>query len=103
MQTAAKPIHRIQGQLQRAYADESAAYEVSLDAWEAARKGDRGAKPVPPNFKHVLSSDATVEALAPMLEGGNGVVLLKDELVGWVRGMDQYRAGGKGADRQHYL
>jgi putative DNA primase/helicase len=27
----------------------------------------------------------------------------KDELAGWIRGMDQYKAGGKGSDRQFWL
>src|SRR5581483_10249267 len=31
-----------------------------------------------------------------------GVLLHRDELVGWVRSMDQYK-GGKGGDRQFYL
>jgi hypothetical protein len=37
-----------------------------------------------------------------MLQTAKGVVVLKDELVGWVKSMDQYR-GGKRADRQHFL
>jgi hypothetical protein len=31
------------------------------------------------------------------------VLIYKDELTGWVRSHDQYKAGGKGADRQHWL
>jgi hypothetical protein len=31
------------------------------------------------------------------------LALFRDELVGWVKSMDAYRSGGKGADRQHYL
>lgn len=39
-----------------------------------------------------------------VLEGTpRGVMAVRDELAGWVRSMDQYRAGGKGADRQFYL
>ena len=30
-------------------------------------------------------------------------MLERDELVGWVKAMDQYKAGGKGAERQYWL
>jgi hypothetical protein len=50
----------------------------------------------------VVTSDATTEALAAMFQHAKGLALVKDEIVGWVKSMDQYR-GGKGADRQHFL
>jgi hypothetical protein len=100
---ATRPIHRLQAVLARHFEEELKNYEADLEAWNAFKKGERPAKPEPPVFGHVLTSDATVEALAPMLRDSKGIVLLIDEMVGWVRRMDQYRAGGKGADRQHYL
>jgi hypothetical protein len=36
-------------------------------------------------------------------ESPRGVLVAKDELAGWIRGMDQYKAGGKGSDRQFWL
>jgi DNA polymerase-1 len=36
-------------------------------------------------------------------ENPRGVVLVRDELVGWVQAMNQYREGGKGADQQFFL
>ena len=83
--------------------EEKAAYKVELAAWEGGKKADRGPRPEAPIFRHVVTTDATTEALAPMLLHSKGLLLFKDELTGWVRGMDQYRSGGKGADRQHYL
>jgi hypothetical protein len=48
-------------------------------------------------------ADITPEAMARVLrENPKGVLLNRDELMGWVRGMDQYK-GGKGSDRQFYL
>jgi hypothetical protein len=48
--------------------------------------------------------DTTVEALVLVLrDNPRGVVVIKDELTGWIKAMDQYKAGGKGADRQFYL
>jgi len=59
-------------------------------------------KPKPPIFQHVITTDATTEALASMLAGSKGTLLFRDELAGWVKSMDQYRSG-RGADRQHFL
>ena len=47
-------------------------------------------------------ADVTTEAMALVLgDNPTGVLLHRDELVGWVRSMDQYK--GKGSDRQFYL
>jgi hypothetical protein len=49
-------------------------------------------------------NDTTIEALIPNLKANpRGLLLERDELVGWVKSMDQYRSGGKGADRQFWL
>lgn len=53
--------------------------------------------------RRTWTADVTVERLAMLLEQhSRGVVIVRDELSGWVRSMNQYR-GGKGADRQFYL
>ncbi len=47
--------------------------------------------------------DITVEKLADVLrESPRGSLLLRDELAGWVKGMDQYKSRG-GSDRQFWL
>jgi hypothetical protein len=47
--------------------------------------------------------DTTVEALAAALEDNpRGVLLARDELSAFVRGMDQYK-NHRGSDRQFYL
>jgi hypothetical protein len=61
-------------------------------------------EPEEPRMERTLVEDTTVEALAVVLEGTTrGVLAVRDELSGWVRSMDQYRQGGRGADRQFYL
>lgn len=100
---AMQPLYRIQARLRRQYDEKKAEHRQEVATWEAAQKSNRGPRPDGPIFRHVITTDATTEALAPMLLHSKGLVLFKDELTGWVRGMDQYRSGGKGADRQHYL
>jgi hypothetical protein len=56
-----------------------------------------------PTLQRIVSSDTTVEALCVILsENHRGLLLKRDELVAWVRGMDMYRKG-KGTDRQFYM
>jgi hypothetical protein len=84
------------------YAEQSrrlASYKRQRTAWEEA--GENGA---PPQLETVYVSDVTVEKLGAVLQcNARGVVLIRDELTGWIGSLDQYRAKGKGADRQAYL
>ncbi len=51
----------------------------------------------------VFVSDVTVEKLADILQDDSrGQIVLRDELSGWVKGMDQYKSRG-GSDRQFWL
>ncbi len=79
--------------------------EYEVERKEAAKSGI-SAPPPPraPVADRVHVNDTTVEALIPILkENPRGVLLERDELVGWVKAMDQYKAGGKGSDRQFWL
>lgn len=99
---ALQPIQRLQRRLVDEYRQAQVNYEAALLQWESLPKVGRGPKPEPPTFRHLFTTDATTEALAPMLLSAKGLVLIRDELAGWTKSMDQYR-GGKGADRQHFL
>jgi Protein of unknown function (DUF3987) len=55
-------------------------------------------------MERTVVEDATVEALAVFLEDNpRGVGAFRDELSAWARAHDQYKSGGKGADRQFWL
>ncbi len=107
---ATGPARKLENRLNREherkldeYAREEREYEVER---RDARKEDRAAMPPPqrPTAERVYVNDTTTEALIPILKANpRGVLLERDELVGWVKGMDQYKAGGKGADRQFWL
>src|SRR5262249_50937968 len=60
--------------------------------------------PQAPVCERLIVQDATTEALAALLaDNPRGVALVQDELAGWMAGMNQYRAGGGGNDRQFFL
>jgi hypothetical protein len=78
-------------------------YQDTLEAWEQDALDAKAAKQPPPDkpaLEHFLTTDATTEALASILGTSPGVVLVRDELVGWVKSHDAYRKAG---DRQQWL
>lgn len=49
-------------------------------------------------------SDVTAEKLAELLnQDPRGLLLVRDELAGWLLSFNQYKAGGHGSDRQFFL
>ena len=110
IKAATHPVRKLEHKLQRRhevaleeFARELREYEV--DKKDAAKAGL--AAPPPPRVpiaERVRVNDTTVEAIIPILKDNpRGLLLERDELVGWVKGMDQYKAGGKGAERQFWL
>ncbi|MGQ9532565.1 MAG: DUF3987 domain-containing protein [Desulfotomaculales bacterium] len=80
-----------------------------MEAREAAtaearkNKTSRPKKPEEPRMVELYATDTTVEALAESLSyNPHGLLLLLDELSGWVNGLNQYK-GGRGSDREAYL
>ncbi len=79
--------------------------EYEVDKRDAAKQGMPAPPPPrPPVEERVHVNDTTIEALIPILKDNpRGVLLERDELVGWANAMDQYKSGGKGAERQFWL
>jgi len=77
-------------------------HDDQLSIWQTSDPKDRGPKPDRPQMEHFFTTDATLEALAPMAERSPGIAMSRDELVSWVKSCDAYR-GGKGGDRQMWL
>lgn len=114
LELACGPVHARQRVLQKQYDCDYGAYQVDLGQFEAdirrwqtqAQKGTAGTRPVKPeepSLSQVYTTDATLEALSPLLlTNPRGLMLYRDELTGWVLSMNQYK-GGKGADRQSWL
>lgn len=85
-------------------------YEASCKSY-AARKlkekmSDDDSPPKTPErpiYEHLYTTNATTEALVPMLvDNPRGFLLYRDEIAGWLEAMNQYK-GGKGDDRQFWL
>lgn len=81
-----------------------ARYEQARAAWLRAKSASEPpVRPAEPVVQRVQVSDVTVEALATLLAGNpGGLLLARDELSGWARSFDAYR-GGKGGDVAHWL
>ena len=90
---------------QHRYTDE---YITRRDAYrtakEEAKENGEPAPSPPAPMRRLLINDTTQEALVSILaENPRGSIMVRDELAALIRGMDQYRAGGKGNDRQNFL
>jgi hypothetical protein len=93
LKLAALPFYREQTRRRVHYRRQKIAFEESPD----------GSVPKPIRST-VYVGDITTESLADLLqENPRGVAMIRDELTAWVASLDQYRATGRGADRQFYL
>ena len=107
---AYKPLEKLQGKLRKDYKllKEHYEYEMrqhAVDKKVAAKEGNAEPRPpVAPKMKRCIVDDITIEALAVRLEQNpRGFLSAHDELTGFIKGLDQYKTGGKGNARQAYL
>jgi hypothetical protein len=85
------------------YEKDKKVYKKELKQWERNGHGHPPVEPETPILKRNVVSDSTVEALAPIMrDNPRGVMLLRDELAGWITSMNQYK-NGKGGDVPFYL
>lgn len=87
-----------------AYKTEAMRYDLALADWK--KSGGEGLPPVepqPPVLKRCWCDDTTMEALAVLLlNNWRGLLMVRDELAGWLGGFDRY-AQGKGSDVAKWL
>ncbi|WP_281615771.1 DUF3987 domain-containing protein [Flammeovirga sp. SubArs3] len=81
-------------------------YEIRKSEWDdaiagmsEAEKKEYKAENEEPTRKRLITSDATQESLCHLL-AKDALVLYKDELIGWIKSMNQYR---QGADTEFFL
>lgn len=59
--------------------------------------------PEPPQRRRLFSTEPTIEKAARLVHGNSrGLLLARDELAGWIGGMDRY-SRGDGGDRAFWL
>lgn len=100
----ARPLRRAEAEALELETQRRADYQAELQRWQDAPRGARGDRPVEPEpGPRLVVSDITVEALALRLSHSpGGLLVIRDELAGWIRGFDAYR-GGHGGDAQNWL
>lgn len=104
---AGKPLDALQQEALETWREAVKQHERDLAAWQAERKERTpGEKPERPEPEHFWTSDATIEGLMRIIAHPRnqtpGLVVRRDELVGWVRSFDAYKAG-RGGERQTWL
>jgi hypothetical protein len=107
---ARRPVLKRQAEKWQEFKAKKEEHEREMREWKARCRDARSAgeteppPPPEPTMERTYADDTTVESLVGILEDNpRGVLIYKDELTGWVRSHDQYKAGGKGSDRQHWL
>jgi hypothetical protein len=105
MNLALRPVRERQMALKAEYERQKEEHKAAFANYKDALKEDPGARePDKPTLGRTYADDTTVERLADILnENRRGVLIIKDELSGWLGAMNQYKQGGKGADRQFWL
>jgi hypothetical protein len=110
LDVALAPLHRLQGKAIDEYRIEKKAYDEEIERYIQAKRSRKRTpteeeltRPDPPIPWRILCSDVTVEALASLLQNSpRGLLLVRDELSGWIKGFDQYKSA-QGADAAHFL
>jgi hypothetical protein len=110
LQAIMAPVFAIQREAHKAWEAAKRHAEAEVERWEMEKRqavksgGTIPPKPDVPPLMRLVTTDTTVEALAAVLaENPRGIGLYKDELSSLTMGLNQYKAGGKGSDRQFYL
>ncbi|HHY65999.1 MAG TPA: DUF3987 domain-containing protein [Alicyclobacillus sp.] len=95
------PLHAIQDDFAERYRFALADYEEEMARWAEEKK--KGSMPKPPVMEQLYTTNATMEALAEVLERTpRGILLYQEEISGWVLSLNQYK-GGRGSDKQQAL
>lgn len=93
------PLEKLSGREVKKYADQMQRYEqyTALSAQDK-KLTEEITKPKKTKF---IADDITIEALTELHDQNpNGIGILRDELVGWIKDMNKYR---EGSDLQKYL
>ena len=104
LESALRHLRRRQHQAMMQFREELAMYEEAVYQRKAeSRQAGSSPEPQRPLCRRLMTDDATVEAVAQLLqENPRGLLLSRDELSGWLNGFDKY-SSGRGADAPKWL
>ncbi len=111
IELALQPIRDRQRKAMRQYGEKMEAYQTELTIhdramadWKRCKDNtDPPTKPEPPIADRCWCDDTTIESLAVLLQNQwRGLLVVRDELSGWVASFDRY-AQGKGGDVAKWL
>jgi hypothetical protein len=111
LELALRPLRRRQHEAKKRYDKEMADYndavlrhEIEMTEWKRAKgEGAPPEEPKEPVFWRSWCDDTTIEALAVLLlQNWRGLLMVRDELAGWLGGFDRY-VQGKGGDVAKWL
>ena len=111
LELALRPLRRRQQEAIKLHAEvmddyktQAMRYDLALADWK--KSGGEGLPPIepqPPVLQRCWCDDTTIEALAVLLlNNWRGLLMVRDELAGWLGGFDRY-AQGKGSDVAKWL
>jgi hypothetical protein len=103
-----KPLDLMQAEAAKSHLEAMEQYDRDLDQWNRnkSKGGEYEPAPKPPVKREYWTGDGTIEGISALHNtevNRRGVVLIQDELSGFILGMNQYKGGGKGNDRQLWL
>jgi len=103
-----KKLREVSALARREYESKVEVYEKERSAWRGQTKAtvEPPERPAEPVSRRALVTETTVEALAVKLaDNERGLLLARDELAGWLNGLDRYasKSGGGGSDESFYL
>jgi hypothetical protein len=116
LELALRAVRRRQDKLMKEYREaidqwqrDNEVFEAQKTAWkrEAAKHPDTASDPPeapkPPTCERCWTDDATIEALAKLLQDNpRGLLVIRDELAGWLN-FDRYSGNGKGGEAAKWL
>lgn len=87
------------------YRSDVAEYKRAMKQWNKKDDENPPEEPEIPVCERCVVSDTTIEGLVPILKDNwRGLLLQRDELVGWLGGFDKYSKAGKAStDVAHWL
>jgi hypothetical protein len=95
-----RPLWAIEHDLAEANRRDWEEYEVDLERWQGAKRGERGEKPKTPTPRRLVVSDITPEKLGVILEGNPAVLVHVDELKGLIQ---SWRREDRAAGRAFFM